>query len=125
MTNKEIFTHTVETLFANSNDMIPTGAVEYLESLKAAEKEKPLFTENGAKVLQYMKDHYQTCNNIFKAKEICEGLFLSSSRVVSGAMRKLITDGFVEKIAGSPVCYSLTEQGMECITPESTVEEDA
>lgn len=131
MTNKEIFIQEVEELLADrrktfGEDGLSECARAYFEQLKAvSEKEKPLFTENGAKVLQYMKDHYQTCNNIFKAKEICEGLFLSSSRVVSGAMRKLITDGFVEKIAGSPVCYSLTEQGMECIIPESTVEEDA
>lgn len=125
MTNKEIFIKTVEDLFAHSNDMIPTQAVEYLESLKATvEKEKPAFTENGAQVLQYMKDNHHLCNNIFKAKDICEGLFLSSSRIVSGAMRKLITDGYVSKIAGSPVCYSLTETGMNCIIPVIVTEED-
>ena len=34
-----------------------------------------------------------------------------SSRTVSGAMRKLVTDGFVEKIGQDPVMYTLTEQG--------------
>ena len=45
-----------------------------------------------------------------KSKEIAEALFVSS-RSVSGAMRKLVTDGFVEKIGQDPVMYSLTEKG--------------
>lgn len=124
MTSREIFINTVEQLIANSNVMIPTEAIEFFNSFKATEvKEKPLFTENGAQVLQYMKDNHHTCNNIFKAKEICVGLFWSSSRTVSGAMRKLITDGYVSKIAGSPVCYSLTDLGMSCEIPSVTTEE--
>ena len=42
--------------------------------------------------------------------EIAEGLFISS-RAVSGAMRKLVTDGFVEKVGQDPVMYALTEKG--------------
>jgi predicted transcriptional regulator len=34
-----------------------------------------------------------------------------NSRTVSGAMRKLVTDGFVEKIGENPVIYSITEKG--------------
>jgi DNA-binding PadR family transcriptional regulator len=30
---------------------------------------------------------------------------------VSGAMRKLVTDGFVEKMSDEPVIYTLTEKG--------------
>ena len=30
---------------------------------------------------------------------------------VSGAMRKLVTDGFVEKVGQDPVIYSITENG--------------
>ena len=33
------------------------------------------------------------------------------SRTVSGAIRKLVTDGFVEKVSQDPVIYSITEQG--------------
>ena len=43
-------------------------------------------------------------------RDIAEALFVSS-RSVSGAMRKLVTDGFVEKIGQDPVMYSLTEKG--------------
>ena len=44
------------------------------------------------------------------AKDIGEGLFISS-RAVSGAIRKLVTDGYVEKIGQDPVVYALTEKG--------------
>ena len=128
MTNKEIFIHTVEQLIAHSKDMIPNEAIAYLNELKnTQEKEKPMFTENGAKVLKWMQENYESYNNIIKAKEIAEGLFLPSSRTASGAIRKLITDKYVTKTAGTPVCYSLTELGktVEVIMPESTEEEDS
>lgn len=122
MTNREIFIQEIQNTINNCPDFFSLEALEYFESLKAVqEKEKPPFTENGAKVLDYMQQHYEECNNIFKAKDICEGLFLASSRTVSGAMRKLITDGYVEKIAGNPVCYSLSLLGMsvEVVFPEA------
>jgi large conductance mechanosensitive channel protein len=45
-----------------------------------------------------------------KAKEIAEGMFISS-RAVSGSMRKLVSDGYVEKIGADPVMYLITEKG--------------
>ena len=48
---------------------------------------------------------------MWKARDIAEGLFISS-RAVSGAMRKLVTDGFVEKVGQDPVIYSITEKGI-------------
>ena len=134
MTNKEIFINTVEQLIAHSKDMIPTEAIEYLNQLKAIpEKEKAPFTENGARVLLWMQENYDHYNNILKAKEIAEGMFAINgtpvtSRTVSGAMRKLITDRYVEKTAGTPVCYSLTSLGktVEVIIPEpKTKKEEA
>jgi predicted transcriptional regulator len=47
---------------------------------------------------------------MWKARDIAEGLFISS-RAVSGAMRKLVTDGFVEKVGQDPVIYSITDNG--------------
>lgn len=47
---------------------------------------------------------------MWKAKDIAEGLFVSS-RTVSGSIRKLVTDGFVEKVSQDPVIYSITEKG--------------
>lgn len=114
MTNKEIFIHTVEELIAHSKDMVPQEALDYLNDLKAIpEKEKAPFTENGAKILTWMQENYAKYNNTLKSKDIAEGLFCSS-RTVSGAIRKLVTDGYVEKVGANPVCYSLTEIGKVC-----------
>jgi DNA-binding MarR family transcriptional regulator len=70
--------------------------------------EKPLFTDNGKLIMKFLQDHPETA--MWKARDIAEGLFISS-RAVSGAMRKLVTDGFVEKVGQDPVIYSITENG--------------
>ena len=72
------------------------------------EEDKPLFTDNGKLIMAYLQEHQDT--PMWKARDIAEGLFISS-RGVSGAMRKLVSDGFVEKVGQDPVIYSLTEQG--------------
>ena len=70
--------------------------------------EKPLFTDNGKLILKFLQDHQEP--PMWKARDIAEGLFISS-RAVSGAMRKLVTDGFVEKVGQDPVIYSITDNG--------------
>ena len=80
----------------------------YIEILKDANKnDKPTLTDNGKLVLKYM----QECGvPMLKARDIAEGLFISS-RGVSGSLRKLCADGFCEKVGQDPVIYSLTEKG--------------
>ena len=51
-----------------------------------------------------------TGDNLLKARDIAEGLFVSS-RTVSGSMRKLVADGFVEKVGQDPAIYTITEKG--------------
>jgi DNA-binding MarR family transcriptional regulator len=70
--------------------------------------EKPLFTDNGKLILKHLQDNQDV--PMWKAKDIAEGLFISS-RAVSGAMRKLVSDGFVDKVGQDPVIYTLTENG--------------
>ena len=71
MTNKEMFIQEVEELIRAEQDIFSEGARAYFEQLKATtEKEKPPFTENGAKVLIWMQENYESYNNILKAKEI-------------------------------------------------------
>ena len=85
-------------------------AQAYWEACRGKEEvDKPLFTDNGKLILKYLQDH-QADMPMGKAKDIGEGLFISS-RAVSGAIRKLVTDGYVEKIGQDPVVYSLTEKG--------------
>ena len=43
-----------------------------------------------------------------------------SGRSVSGTMKKLIADGYVEKREGTPASYRITESGKTC---EFTIEE--
>lgn len=70
-------------------------------------EDKPVLTEAGLAILQYLQSSDKTS---LKAKDIAEGMELPSHKV-SGSMRKLTTDGFVEKYGQNPVIYSLSEKG--------------
>lgn len=85
----------------------------YLKALSEEEdnKEKPLFTDNGKLILKSLQEIQNNYNNMMKAKDIAEHIGISS-RQVAGAMRKLIADGFVEKIGKEPVIYAITEKGL-------------
>ena len=67
-------------------------------------------TENGKKLLSWMQENVDTMTNLFTSKEAAEALF-TSGRSIAGSMRKLVNDGYVEKIGKDPVQYSLTEAG--------------
>ena len=53
-----------------------------------------------------MQDNYNKYNNIFKAKDIGEGLGISS-RSVTGSIRGLVNLGLITKEGKNPVMYSL------------------
>ena len=118
MTKKEKFISEVSSIIQNQTgqkleDIFSPDALDFWNGLQiTGDSNKPKFTENGKLVLQYMKDNKDNYNNLFKAKEIGEGLGISS-RTASGAMRKLVTDGYVEKIGDTPVVYALTEVGIK------------
>ena len=57
---------------------------------------------------KYLQDNIQ--ETMWKARDVAEGLFINP-RAVSGAMRKLVSDGYIEKMGQDPVIYSLTEKG--------------
>jgi predicted transcriptional regulator len=85
-------------------------AKTYIEALRASsaeEKEKPEMTDNGKLILGYMQTSSITA---LTSKRVSEGIMISS-RGVSGAMRKLVTDGYVEKVGNNPAVYILTEKG--------------
>ena len=120
MSKKETFIREVLALTGDApENVFSADALDYWNGLNATgDKEKPAFTPNGIIVLKYMQDNKETYNNLFKAKEIGEGLGISS-RTASGAMRKLVSDGYAEKIGENPVVYSLTEKGISA-TPDET-----
>ncbi len=84
---------------------------KYIETLSGTKDEKPIITDNGKVILDYMQ---KTDVPMMKAKDIGEGLMISS-RKVSGSLRKLVSDGFVEKVGQDPVIYALTEKGKNFI----------
>ena len=114
MSKKEEFVKYIEQLLYDldieETDM-PEGVLSYWKGIKTTEVvEKPLFTDNGKMILKHMQEHLET--EMWKAKDLAEGLFVSS-RTASGAMRKLVTDGFVEKIGENPSVYSITQKGKD------------
>lgn len=79
----------------------------YIDALMDV-KQKPALTDNGKMVLQFLQN--DNVNSTWRSKDVAEQLFVSS-RTVSGAFRKLVTDGFCERIGKDPVLYTLTEKG--------------
>ena len=121
MNKKDMFIEMVERLvkLGEATDMFANGeyvdAMAYFEAFKTSvdsKSDKPKFTDNGKLILQYMRDNADASQNMFKAREIAEGIFISS-KSVSGSMRKLVNDGFVEKIGQDPIIYAITEAGMQ------------
>lgn len=79
----------------------------FLAALDTKGNDKPIFSEVGLQIFEYIKEGHEKNN---KAKNIAEGMGLPSKKV-SGAMRKLVSDGYVEKFGSNPVIYSLSEKG--------------
>lgn len=121
MAKKDIFIKEIEILMEQALDCqemafegLSEDASDFWNSLKITEPKKSGFTENGKLILKYMQDNKDLHNNLFKAKDIGEGLEISS-RTVSGAIRKLVTDNYVERLGESPIVYSLTALGIATI----------
>ena len=121
MSGKEIFIEKIEQLISEVPDFFGSDAEAAEKALKFfndLKKEKPsksklssLPTENGMKILRFMYENYSKYSNVFKAKDIGEGLF-TSGRSVSGSMTKLVTDGYASKEGKDPVIYGITEAGL-------------
>lgn len=75
------------------------------------EKAQNTFTENGKKILICMQQN-ENKYKIFNSKQLGELLFMPP-RSVSGAMKKLLNEGYCRKQATNPVTYELTTLGKE------------
>lgn len=111
MSKKEKFIEELNKALENGL-ILSEDAISYFEEIKNDKNIKGGMTENGLKILNYMIENKNKYNNIFKSKDIGEGLFISA-RSVSGSMRKLLTDGYCIKVGSDPVCYSLTDKTIE------------
>lgn len=93
----------------NIEEQLSEKGLEFFNQLK--EKTKNNFTENGKKIIICMQnniDKYKT----FNAKQLGELLFMPP-RSVSGAMKKLINEGYCEKASLNPIAYTLTNLGKD------------
>lgn len=103
-------------LIQEISELYGTGKIELSDAATAGLEEfntipaAPKFTDKGIQILKYMQKNYEQYNNVLKAKDIGEAIGLTG-RTVSGSIRKLVTDGYVEKIGTNPVCYSITDLG--------------
>lgn len=113
MTKKETFLNEVLNLTGDAPEKVfSSDALDYWNSLNSTSDEKPKFTTIGKTTLRFMQENKDTYNNIFKSKEIGDALGISS-RSVSGGMKKLVNDGYVEKMGDTPITYSITSLGLE------------
>jgi predicted transcriptional regulator len=90
-----------------ANEKMTDNVKAYIETITSSKNDKPEITDNGKVILDYMQ---KSNVPMFKARDIAEGLFMSS-RSVSGSLRKMVNDGFCEKVGTDPVVYTLTEKG--------------
>ena len=113
MNKCEKFLEFFDDLIQNSKYPIelPEDVKEFYDMLKSSQEkftDRPEFTENGLLVLEYMKNNLDIKS--MKARDIADGIGLPSRRI-SGAMRKLVSDGYVEKFGQNPVIYTLSDKG--------------
>lgn len=117
MSEKEIFIKLIDVLIEDadfdryedfSKEEIET-ALSFWEQYKAKKVSTAgKITENGKKILEWIKENTKNADDAFTSKEIAEALF-TTGRAVAGSMRKLVTDGYIKKIGKDPIKYSLTE----------------
>ena len=118
MTNKEKFIAFVENLMEDigfntwDEEAKEKSGYDYWLELKTAKEDA--VTDKGKPIIAFMQERYAEFNNLFKAKDIGEGIGVSS-RSVSGSLKKLVTDGYVEKVGKEPTVYALTEKGSNTV----------
>ena len=121
MNKKELFVMMVEAFLEKGTveGTLSTSqldeAIAYFNACKSTQDkkaDKPQFTDNGKLILKAMIENNEERANMFSAKQIAEYAFITS-RQVSGAIRKLVTDGYCEKVGQDPIIYSLTDLGKQ------------
>lgn len=113
---KNVFIETVERLFEivkydenRSIDIfIPDEAIDFFNDYKKGKSSnKKIITEKGIIIINAMRELDE---DWITAKSLSEHIDMTP-KSISGSMKKLVTDGFVEKLAGNPASYKLTEKG--------------
>ena len=119
MTKQQEFLDFWANLVSQPGVEVPPNVQAYIDALSnTGSTEKPLFTDNGKSILQYLQS---APTAMYKARDIAENMGVTS-KGVSGAMRKLVTDGYVEKVGKDPVVYMITEKGKNVVFDEGEKE---
>ena len=93
-------------------EILSDTAIEFLDELIEKNSSENLLTEVGKKILITMMGKNEAYLNVFTSKQLGELLFMPP-RSVSGAMKKLLNEGYCRKQATNPVIYELTTLGSE------------
>ena len=117
---KNVFIETVENLFNAYPMNVPAEALEFFEDYKRGKSSnRKEITEKGVAIILALRENPEW----IAAKALGEIMDVSG-RSVSGSMKKLVEDGYVDKRAGTPSAYKITEKGMTCELPTAEVDND-
>lgn len=120
---KEQFIEFVEELMKVNPQVTKTLYNEDVKAYFEAFKQGPIakanseITDTGAKILKVFQEHYKLddCRKGYKSSDIAESLGVTPKNV-SGSIRKLCSDGYLEKIEDTkPIIYLLTDKGLNYI----------
>lgn len=111
MSKKLEFINYIKTVI-NEDEMSDEARTYWTAFQQTDEKEKPPFTENGKLILKFLQT--TTSRDMWQSKQIAEELMISS-RSVSGSMRKLVSDNYVEAVGENPKVYMITDKGRNYI----------
>jgi len=106
MTNKDKFIEEL-TSTVDLTLILSEASLEFWNNFVKGKISNSEITDLGRSILNWLNENRL---EFFSAKQIGEGLFVSS-RVISGAARKLVTDGYLEKEGKNPVTYRITSEG--------------
>jgi predicted transcriptional regulator len=94
-----------------TEELMTNNIENYLTTLEN-EAVKPELTDNGKKVLAFLQKNM--LNKSFKCVDVANNMGVTSRRL-NGVLRKLVSDGFCNKIGKDPIIYELTEKGKNFI----------
>ena len=101
---KNVFIETVENLFNAYPMNVPAEALEFFEDYKRGKSSnRKEITEKGIAIILALRENPEWIT----AKALGEIMDVSG-RSVSGSMKKLVEDGYVDKRAGTPSAYKIT-----------------
>lgn len=84
-------------------------ALDFYENYQNNQPTKKPITDKGIAIILAMRE----VEDWITAKSLGERMDISG-RSVSGSLKKLVTDGYVDKRAGNPASYKITDKGMTC-----------